>query len=104
MGLMQNWEPNYPVAECKATIETNGSLFNEKNWKKVENLSRFNLHVAITVMSFEEEAYQYLSGTKLPVSNIIDNLHFVKELRERGIINYLELATVYQEGNFRTLP
>lgn len=104
MGLMQNWEPNYPVAECKATIETNGSLFNEKNWKKVDNLNRFNLQVSITVMSFEEEAYQYLSGTKLPVSNIIDNLRFVKELRERGIINHLELATVYQEGNFRTLP
>ncbi|SHK87969.1 Iron-sulfur cluster-binding domain-containing protein [Selenomonas ruminantium] len=104
MRLMQNWEPNYPAKECRAGIETNGSLFNEKNWKKVENLSRFNLEVAITVMSFEEEAYQYLSGTKLPVSNIIDNLRFVKELRERGIINHLELATVYQEGNFRTLP
>lgn len=105
MGLMKNWEPiNYPIEECRAGIETNGSLFNEKNWKKVENLGRFNLEVAITVMSFEEEAYQHLSGTKLPVSNIIDNLRFVKELREQGIINYLELATVYQKGNFRTLP
>ena len=104
MGLMQNWEPNYPVEDCSALIETNGSLFNEKNWRKVDNLGRFNLNVIITVMSFEEEVYQYISGTKLPVSNIINNLHFVKELRQRGIINHLQIGTVYQKDNFRTLP
>ena len=104
MGLMQEWEPNYPAEECIADIETNGSLFNAANWKKIDNLSRFNLKVAITVMSFDEETYQHLSGTRLPVANIIDNLRFVKSLREAGIIKHLELATVYQKDNFRTLP
>lgn len=104
MKLMQNWEPVYAPEECTADIESNGSLFNEKNWKKIDNLSRFNLRVAITVMSFEEESYQYLSGTKLSLSNILENLRFVKHLRESGAIKHLELATVYQEGNFRQLP
>ena len=104
MNLMQNWNPVFEDNKCSAHIETNGSLFNEKNWSKVDNLARFNLSVSITVMSFEEGAYQNISGTRLPVSNIIDNLKFVKFLREKGIINHLELATVYQMGNFRTLP
>ena len=104
MNLMQHWQPLAPVEECSAVIETNGSLFNAKNWQKVNNLGRLHLTVIITVMSFEEETYQQLSGTSLPVANIIDNLHFVKSLREQGIINYLELATVYQGGNFRQLP
>ena len=60
--------------------------------------------MAITVLSFEEEIYRELSGTALPISNLIDNLHFVKSLREKGIINYFEIATVYQEKNFRELP
>lgn len=104
MRLMQEWAPEYPPEECVVGIETNGSLFDEKHWKQIDNLSRFNVCVAITVMSFEEEAYQKLSGTSLPASNIIDNLRFVKSLREAGVIKRLELATVYQEGNFRELP
>ena len=34
----------------------------------------------------------------------MSNLKFVKSLREKGMINELELATVYQERNFRTVP
>ena len=104
MKLMQHWQPLAPVEECRAVIETNGSLFNAQNWQKVSNLGRFHLSVCITVLSFEEETYQQLSGTRLPVANVIDNLHFVRSLREQGVINYLELATVYQGGNFRQLP
>lgn len=104
MNLMNNWEPLADPSECAASIETNGSLFNEANWNKIKNLRRFNVSTAITVMSFEEEAYQELSGTKLPVSNIINNLMFVKHLRETGEIKYFEIATVYQLGNFRQLP
>ena len=104
MNLMNSWEPVADPSECWAHIETNGSLFNEKNWEKIRNLRRFNLATAITVMSFDEKSYQDLSGTKLPVSNIEENLRFVKHLRETGEIKYLELATVYQLGNFRDLP
>ena len=60
--------------------------------------------MAITVLSFEDEIYRELSGTHLPVENVIENLKYVKSLREKGIINYLELATVYQEKNYRQLP
>lgn len=104
LQLLSEWKPLAPKEEISVALETNGSLFNEKNWKKIENLGQYHLYVAITVMSFEEDVYQYLSGTKLPVSNIVSNLHYVKGLREAGIINKLEIATVLQEKNFREMP
>jgi MoaA/NifB/PqqE/SkfB family radical SAM enzyme len=104
LKLLSQWKPLADPSECSVSLETNGSLFNEKNWSKIENLGQYNLSVHITVLSFEEPVYQEMSGTSLPVSNIINNLHFVKSLRERGIINWIEIATVYQEKNFRTLP
>lgn len=85
-------------------LESNGSLFNEKNWNKINNLGRHNLSVSITVHSFNEDTYQFLSGTKLPISNIINNLHFISNLRKEGIINNLEIATVVCERNFREMP
>lgn len=104
MKLLNEWKPLAPKEEIKIALETNGSLFNEKNWKKIENLGKYYLRVVITVMSFDEMVYQHLSGTKLPISNIENNLHFVKKLRDEGIVNSFELATVLQEENFREMP
>ncbi len=85
-------------------IESNGSLFNEANWEKISNLGKYNLDVYITVHSFKEDTYQFLSGTKLPVSNIINNLRFISSLRKQNIVNYFEIATVVCERNFREMP
>lgn len=104
LKLLASWKPIAPPEEVNVCLETNGSLFDEEHWKQIENLGKYHLSVAITIMSFDEKIYQHLSGTKLPISSIEDNLRFVKSLREKGIINYLELATVLQEENFREMP
>lgn len=104
LKILQNWRPIAPPEEITVHLETNGSLFDEEHWKQIENLGQYNLRVFITIMSFDEDTYQYLSGTKLPISRIENNLRFVKGLREKGIINHLQLATVVQESNFRRLP
>lgn len=104
LKLLSEWKPIAPKDEISVLLETNGSLFDEKHWKQIENLGQYNLSVAIIIMSFDERTYQYLSGTKIPITQIEDNLSFVKSLRKKGIINHLELATVVQERNFRTLP
>lgn len=90
--------------KIKIIIESNGSMFNRERWKKIERLGKHNLSVAITVHSFEQDTYQYLSGTDLPVSQVIDNLMFISELRNAGIINEFEIATVVCERNFREMP
>lgn len=104
LKLLAEWKPLAPKEEVSVVLETNGALFDEVHWKQIENLGQYNLSVLISVMSFEEPIYQVLSGTRLPISQIENNLRFVKGLREQGIINYLEIATVVQDRNFRTLP
>lgn len=104
LNLLSEWKPIAPENEIKVMLETNGSLFDEKHWKQIENLGKYNVEVAITIMSFNEPIYQYLSGTKLPISRIENNLRYVKKLREEGVINTLEIATVLQEANFREMP
>ena len=99
-----DWRPIAPPEEISVSLETNGSLFDEKHWKQISNLGQYNLSVAITVMSFDEHVYQILSGARLPIAKLEDNLRFVKSLREKGIINRLQIATVVQERNFRMLP
>lgn len=104
LQLLASWQPLAPADQVSAVLETNGSLFDEKHWKQIENLGQYRLSVSITVMSFDEAVYQHLSGVKLPISQIENNLRFVKSLRDQRIIDYLELATVLQEENFREMP
>lgn len=104
LRLLSEWQPLADPKDVSVVLETNGSLFDEEHWALISNLGQYNLSVAITVLSFDDEIYQKLSGTGQHIDKLIDNLLFVKSLREKGVINYLELATVYQEGNFRQLP
>ena len=104
LQLLSEWKPLADPKEIQVELETNGSLFDEEHWKKIEHLGQYYLYVAITVLSFDDKIYRELSGTKQPVSKLIDNLNFVKSLREKGIINHLQLATVYQNANYKQLP
>lgn len=104
LKLLSEWRPIAPAEECSVGLETNGSLFDEEHWRQIENLGQYNLSVTITVMSFDEPTYQRLSGVKYPIEKIENSLRFVKSLREKGIINFLQIGTVVQCENFRTLP
>lgn len=104
MKILSEWQPLAPKEEVTIEIETNGSLFDEEHWNIIKNIGQYNVKVFVTVMSFEEKIYQVLSGCKFPISQIEDNLRFIKKLRQEGIINYFEIATVVQDRNFRTLP
>lgn len=102
MKLLSEWEPIAPVEECQVYLETNGSLFDAEHWKQIENIGKY--YVWVTVMSFDQAIYEHLSGAKYPISKIEDNLRFIKSLREKNIINFVQLATVVQAENFREMP
>ena len=104
LKTLQNWKPKRPPEELYVVLETNGSMFDERHWAQIANLGQYKLKVSITVMSFEQAAYSYLSGSNLPVQRIIDNLHYVRQLREQEVINDFEIGTVIQERNFREMP
>lgn len=103
MRLVSEWNP-HEIEGAEFSLETNGSLFNRENWEKIKNIGEADLRVTITVHSFDEAAYQFLSGTRLGINQVMENLRFVKGLREKGIINFLEISSVVQERNFRTMP
>ncbi|MBP3805786.1 MAG: radical SAM protein [Oribacterium sp.] len=104
LKLLSEWKPIADPKDISVTLETNGSLFDKAHWEQISNLGQYHLSVCITVLSFKNDIYQKLSGTSQPIDRLIDNLKFVKSLREQGIINYLELATVYQYDNYKELP
>lgn len=101
--LVSEWKPE-DIQDAEFELETNGSLFTRENWQKVSNIGRAKLSVTITVHSFDNATYQLLSGTKINIDKVIENLLFVKELRAQGEIDHLEIAIVMQERNFRELP
>ena len=100
---LANWRPLAPKDEISVQLITNASLFDEKHWKQIENLGQYNLKVQVSVMSFDEHVYQTLSGVKLPISKVINNLHFIKKLREEGIVKHFTISSVVQDRNFRTM-
>lgn len=103
MKVVSEWKPE-KMENAVFSLETNGSLFNPDNWEKIKNIGNAYLSVSLTIHSFEEVAYQYLSGTKIKIGKMIDNLKFVKSLREEGKIDNLELCMVMEERNFREVP
>lgn len=104
LKLLADWRPLAKPEECEVILETNGSLFDAEHWSQIENIGQYRVVACVTIMSFNEKTYQILSGSKLPIEKIVDNLKFIKGLREKGIINFLELRTVVQERNFREMP
>lgn len=104
LKILANWKPSLPTEDVKVVLESNGSMFDSEHWKQIANLGQYELDVHITVHSFEELVYQFLSGTSISVQKVCDNLNFIKKLRAEGVVNFFEIATVVQEANFRELP
>lgn len=103
LELLSKWDP-IDKEHAHVRLESNGSLFDAEHWKKIENLGQYPITLIVTVMSFEQKTYEFLHGVKYPIQRVVDNLHFIKSLRDKGIINHFEITNVMQERNFRELP
>ena len=86
------------------TIETNGALFNEKNWEKIKHLGDYHLTVIVTPNSFDKDAFTYLNGGHDTYDQVMHNLSFLRGLREKNLINSYKVSIVVQDRNFRELP
>ncbi|MBE5936761.1 MAG: hypothetical protein E7265_01885 [Lachnospiraceae bacterium] len=102
MYLLENLEPENE--DLHLLFETNGALFDENHWSRIERLSKYNIEVCATVNSFVDSTYRYLNGYANHVDKVIDNLYFMKELREKGAINKFTISMIVQEANFREMP
>ncbi len=102
LQLLERLNPNRE--DFVFLIETNASLFDAAHFKRIEHLSKFSIKVTATVNSFVDSTYRYLNGFANHVDKVIDNLRYMKGLREKGQIKKLTLSMVVQESNFRELP
>ena len=85
-------------------IETNAALFDAKHFERIRHLTDKNCEVTATVNSFHDSTYRYLNGYSNHVDQVIENLKYMKELRDQGVINKLTISMVAQEPNFREIP
>lgn len=85
-------------------IETNAALFDEKHWQRIKHFEKYKITVMATVNSFHDSTYRYLNGYANHVDKVIENLHFIRSLREKGSIDLFTISMVAQESNFRELP
>lgn len=102
MDLAQRLKPN--DKNCHIGLQTNGALFNEHNWEKIEHLKDYNTTVVVTPNSYNRINHQYLSGGHDSYDAVVENLYFIKSLREKNYIKKFSISIVVQERNFCELP
>lgn len=102
MEMLEKLQPENE--ELRIQFETNGALFTKERWERIKHLGKFDLTVTVTPNSFEEHTFKYLNGGHDSLEHVIQNLYFMKELKQQGIINAIEISMVMQDRNFWELP
>lgn len=102
MELFEKMNPESPE-DTHITFETNGVYSDRKHWERLSNLHKCKITVGVTPNSFDRATFKYLSGGLDDVDRVIENLYFLKEIRDKGEIDSFYITMVIQESNFRQL-
>jgi MoaA/NifB/PqqE/SkfB family radical SAM enzyme len=83
-------------------IISNGTLFTEKEWRKLPNLKGMVHSVRISTDAATKATFESLR--RLAVWEVfIENMGFLGRLRKNGEIGQLKISFTYQLGNFREM-
>jgi hypothetical protein len=98
LGLDQKDFPNLKIA-----LQTNGTLFNEKNWKR---LRKIHGNISTVFVSFDAatEATYNITRRGGNWHHLVQNVKFLSGLRAQGLIKHLRLDYVVQHANYREMP
>lgn len=88
------------IKRNKITILSNGTLFNEKNWKLLENKYK-EINVQISIDAATEETYKKLRCGNF--KSLIKNLEMLGNLRKEGKIQNLQFNFVVQKDNYKEM-
>lgn len=102
MELLSMLKPENP--DIRFNFETNGVLFDEEHWKRIEYIGKYNISVTVTPNSYEHSTYKYLTGGVDNYNKLLSSLKYISELRDKQIINSLSISIVVQDTNYRELP
>lgn len=101
MDLLANLRP--AKDEFSLLLETNGVYFDRQHWEKIRHLANFQVETVVTVNSYNEFTYNQISrGGKL--EKVLENLKFLKELKNNCQLCKFIICFVIQDRNFRELP
>lgn len=97
-------ELNPKDRDFKLSLQTNGVLCDEKKWGELSHLFDYNLGITVTPNSFVRGTYKYLSGGHDNLDKMIDNLYYMKKLRQENKLKRFDISIVVQDANYRELP
>jgi MoaA/NifB/PqqE/SkfB family radical SAM enzyme len=88
----------------KILLQTNGVLFTEENWKKIENISKLHhKSILISLDAATEDTYN-----KIRVggdwNKLMKNLDFIANLYYDYVLDYVQLDFVVQQQNYHEIP
>lgn len=90
----------YP--NLKININTNGVLFNEENYLKMEKIHKNLSEVYVSLDAALEPTYKIVRrGGNF--QKVTDNLHFLKKLRDQKKLDHLQIDFVVQDHNFKEM-
>ena len=88
--------------DLKLQIISNGTLFNEKEWNKFPGIHKKIQWVRISIDAARPRTFEKLR--RLGIHAIfLDNIRFLKRLRQEGVIPQLIFSFTYQLDNFREM-
>jgi len=89
----------YP--NLKIQILTNAILFTSKIWKSISNIHKAVDEVYVSIDAATPETYKINRGGNF--SKLMNNLEFIKALREANMINRYAISFVVQKNNYKEM-
>lgn len=81
---------------------TNGLLLTPKKWQTISPAHAAIDTISVSVDAATQETYSINRGGDF--SRLLENLHFIRSLRQSGKIKHFQLNFVVQANNFREIP
>lgn len=89
--------------DLKIEFITNGTLFTKREWERFPGIHDMVTRVRVSTDGATKETFEKLR--RLAVwEPFIDNMRFLAELRQNGVISDLMFSFTYQKDNFREMP
>ena len=96
-NLDGNLNPNIEIQ-----LQTNGTLFNEQNWNKLNKIHNLVVKSLISLDAGLEKTYKYTrKGGDWNI--LMKNLEFISELYQKNSLQYVRLDCVVQNKNYKEL-
>ncbi|MDH3289079.1 MAG: radical SAM protein [Betaproteobacteria bacterium] len=84
-------------------LQTNGTLFNEKAWRRLSKIRNNISTVSVSFDAAREETYK-ITRRGGNWQHLLNNMRFLSQLRANGSLRHLRIDYVVQGANFREMP